>query len=149
MGFVQLASVCRFPPLNFLYLSDQKCFSHLSLSHLEPPSITTPPICLLPDPSTDPDWYGQIWLRYPMDPVLYTTHFPHQFKSQSGFSGLIIEGWSSMSRAGVTVNSPIESLIASQRMESYYNSHMKKWYRNLPEPLRPTNITLPSQLYLQ
>lgn len=84
-----------------------------------------------------------------MDPMLYTTHFPHQFKAQSGFSVLIVEGWSSMSRAGVTVDTPLSALMPSPRMEFFHSSHMKRWYRNLPEPLRPANITLPSQLSLQ
>jgi hypothetical protein len=88
-----------------------------------------------------------------MDPILYATHFPHQFKAQSGFSMIILEGWSLMFRAGVVMNTNnIPGNMPSMhlpRIEAFYNSDMKMWYRNLPEPLKPANITLPSQLSLQ
>jgi hypothetical protein len=106
----------------------------------------TPPASPLPEPSADPDWYGQFWLRYPLDPILYTTHFPHLFKAQSGFSIVIIEGWNLKTRVRELQDDPA---MTAPLINVYYNFHMKQWLHGLPEPLRPTQITLPSHLILQ
>lgn len=43
----------------------------------EPALIKKPPDVPLPDPATNPKWYGQIWLKYPGDTKLHTTNtFP-------------------------------------------------------------------------
>ncbi|KAK4236356.1 nitrogen assimilation transcription factor nirA [Achaetomium macrosporum] len=107
------------------------------------PRLLTPPDIPLPDPDRDPDWYGQIWLRYPGEPKLYTTHFPHQFQAQSGMRMVMAmeclyrdhgKGWDSPARL--------------QIVNDYYYGHLKPWYENLPEPLTPSRITFPSHLIL-
>lgn len=115
-----------------------------SYSVFEPPSLQTPPAIPLPDPATDPDWYGQIWVRYPLDPKLYTTHFPYQFKAQSEVRVIMNDNWVQQFSKG---DSSV-SLDSGHQANDFY-SRLKEWYDNLPGPLTPARITFPSQLLLQ
>lgn len=118
----------------------------LSFNHFEPPLVQSPPASPLPDPSAEPEWYGQVWLRYPLDPRLYTTNFPYQFKAQSEFRAFLNEGW--LQRCGADFGGGQDPAVALPAINSVY-SRMKKWYDNLPGPLTPARIALPSQLMLQ
>ncbi len=83
-----------------------------------------------------------------MDPMLYTTQFPHLFKAQSGFSALVIKGWAVEAHSR-RIGGDLEM---SGEWRAWANSHyceMKKWYNNLPEPLRAGRLALPSHLMLQ
>jgi hypothetical protein len=117
--------------------------SILSYSIFEPPLVQSPPAIPLPDPSIDPGWYGQIWLRYPLDPKLYTTHFPHQFKAQAEVRFIMNDNW--LRQFGKEVSSSAPGLHETNE----FYSRLRKWYDDLPEPLTPAKITFPSQLMLQ
>ena len=78
-----------------------------------------------------------------MDTMLYTTQFPHLFRAQSGFSALVIKGWALEPHSGESMSAEWRALVHSHHCE------MKKWYSNLPEPLRAARIALPSHLMLQ
>ncbi len=84
-----------------------------------------------------------------MDPMLYTTQFPHLFKAQSGFSALIIKGWAMVARSRRSEGDFDE---LSREWRASTNSHyrdIKKWYNDLPEPLSAGRLALPSHLMLQ
>jgi hypothetical protein len=121
----------------------------VAFSQSELPRLRTPPDIPLPDPRSDPDWYGQIWLRYPADPRLYTTHFPQQFHAQSGLCRAMVMACSyreQLSKGGGGGRDPPAPLHA---VYDDYHRHLKPWYDGLPEPLRPGRIAFPSQLILQ
>lgn len=112
---------------------------------LEPPLIQTPPAAPLPDPADDPDWYGQIWLQYPLDPKLYSAHFPQQFRAQAKIRTIMNDGWLRLLRRG-----PSHSGVGPGLHQAYeFSARLRRWYDNLPAPLSPGQITLPSQLMLQ
>jgi hypothetical protein len=115
----------------------------LSYAHFSTPLLKSPPASALPDPSLDPEWYGQIWVRYPLDPKLYTTSFPLQFKAQSTSRALLNEASLDKQHVGNG-----ESGAALPSINRLY-SRIKEWYDNLPEPLTAARISLPSQLMLQ
>ncbi len=119
----------------------------LCYAFLEKPLIRYPPLHPLPDPAVDPDWYGQIWLRYPLDPMLYTTHFPHQFRAQSEFRTIVCDCWFHKEDAD-HAESPWSPEKVVPAVHSSY-ARMRDWHDKLPEPLTPARITLPSQLMLQ
>lgn len=54
-----------------------------------PPPIEKPPNTPLPDPETDPEWYGEGWVRYPLDKVLYHLQHPQFFKSKCELSMIL------------------------------------------------------------
>ena len=107
--------------------------------------VQKPPAVPLPNPSKDPNWYGQIWLRYPLDPKFYTTHFPYQFKAQSKARVIMNDNWVRQFSKGDSTSTTDSEL--HQANEFY--SRLKDWHDNLPEPLTPARITFPSQLMLQ
>jgi hypothetical protein len=115
----------------------------LSYAHFSTPLLKSPPASALPDPSADPEWYSQIWVRYPLDPKLYTTSFPLQFKAQSDSRALLNQV--SLGKHHVGDGEAGAALPGINRV--YFE--MKKWHDNLPEPLTPARISLPSQLMLQ
>jgi hypothetical protein len=82
-------------------------------------------------------------VRYPLDPKLYTTSFPLQFKAQSDSRALLNEA--SLDKERVDNGDAGAALPAINRLYS----RMKEWHDNLPEPLTPARISLPSQLMLQ
>lgn len=123
------------------------CPSMMCYAHSEPPSLQDPPDSPLPDPCTDPDWYGQIWLRYPLDPMLYTTHFQHQFKAQCEFRIFLCDSW--LQRSRVLDGKKNWDLALALPSVNLLYARMRKWYNSLPEPLTPSKIVLPSQLMLQ
>ncbi|GAB1321084.1 hypothetical protein MFIFM68171_11294 [Madurella fahalii] len=107
----------------------------------EPPLLRAPPDIPLPDPSADPEWYGQIWLRYPLDTKLYTTNFPYLFHAGLGIRRIMND--ICVQRFG---QSGSASATLAKANEFYHR--LKNWYDNLPEPLKPERVTLPAQLML-
>ncbi len=83
-----------------------------------------------------------------MDPMLYTTQFPHLFKAQSGFSALVIKGWV-VEAQSKRIGGDLEMSAEGRALANFHYCEMKKWYNNLPEPLRADRLALPSHLMLQ
>ncbi|KAK4154424.1 nitrogen assimilation transcription factor nirA [Chaetomidium leptoderma] len=119
--------------------------SLLAYAHLEPSLVNIAPAVPLPDPSTDPDWYGQIWLRYPLDAKLHTTHFPYLFRAQSELRVILADNW--MQRYRVDQKEDWTPTTTLQAASDCLVS-MRQWYGNLPEPLTAGRITFPSHLIM-
>ncbi|KAF4495394.1 nitrate assimilation regulatory nirA [Fusarium agapanthi] len=79
----------------------------------------------LPDPDRDPDWFGEIWLKYPSSSTLVPLRIGLVFKAKMSFS--------------VVLN---EAMLEVQKDSS--DSYL---FQN-GEPLSPTKIVSPSQLKL-
>lgn len=118
----------------------------------EPPLIKKPPDVPLPDPATNPEWYGQIWLKYPGDSKLHTTHFPYQFQAQCQVRVTMNDMW--MERFGSSRQSSPEggtTMLPSTQLEqtTEFYARLKAWFDSLPDPLTPPRIVFPSQILLQ
>ncbi|PTB68119.1 N-terminal fungal transcription regulatory domain-containing protein [Trichoderma citrinoviride] len=59
--------------------------SLVGFSFLFSPLIKEPPNWRLPDPSKEPNWYGEIWLKYPLSTTLSPSYFGYIFRSKCQF----------------------------------------------------------------
>ncbi|KAK0671260.1 hypothetical protein QBC41DRAFT_315845 [Cercophora samala] len=117
----------------------------------EPPLIKKPPDVSLPDPAVNPEWYGQIWLKYPGDTKLHTTHFPYQFQAQCQVRVIMNDMW--LERFGSSRQSSPEggtTLLPSTQLEqaNEFYARLKAWHDALPANLTPSQIVFPSQILL-
>jgi len=107
------------------------------------PLIKEPPKTHLPDPGKNPAWYGEFWIRYPLNEKLYPMDYGHIFKARCEFCVIINRvslkffdekgGKAAQSREAVT--DFVEDFTA--------------WYHSLPDPLTPKKLVFPSQINLQ
>jgi len=104
------------------------------------PLIKEPPKWPLPDPSEDPSWYGEIWVKYPLNHGLSPMYLGEVIHARSQFRIIMNEfcdaAYSEGSKVGVN--------LAYQ-----FRERLEEWYENLPTSLTPRRIVLPGQLQLQ
>ncbi|GAB0134298.1 hypothetical protein EsDP_00002676 [Epichloe bromicola] len=105
------------------------------------PELAHPPKAPLPDPSHDPAWFGEVWLRYPGDRMVYPTHFALQFKATVELRLIMHE--ICIQCFGDTM----PSVVSQDKMSTIY-AQLCDWYQKLPLPLQAENIALPSQIML-
>jgi hypothetical protein len=113
-----------------------------SYHYLQPPPLREPPQSPLPDPLEQPQWYAEMWVRYPLSQSPVPTHHGLVFKARADF-------WAIVNDASLLTFShvrPPSKLPVNQTLE-FYNK-LRAWEQNLPEPLTPKKIVLPHQLKL-
>jgi len=114
--------------------------SLVAFSFVHAPLITKPPEWSLPDASTDSPWYGETWLRYPLDHTLSPSHFGYVSRARCEFR-IIMNEFCYMAYTdglGVTIDKA-----------QGFRTRLRSWEENLPPPLSPKKIVLPGQLQLQ
>ncbi|EWY81238.1 hypothetical protein FOYG_15513 [Fusarium oxysporum NRRL 32931] len=111
-----------------------------AFSFMLSPLIKEPPKWPLPDPSEDPSWYGEIWVKYPLNHGLSPMYLGEVIHARSQFRIIMNEfcdaAYSEGSKVGVN--------LAYQ-----FRERLEEWYENLPALLTPRRIVLPGQLQLQ
>lgn len=107
------------------------------------PVIKNPPDIALPDPLVDPEWYGQIWIRYPLSPRPVSTHFGHLFKACAHIR--VIMNDICLQYFG----KPASSFQVALDQALGFHSRLKDWQNALPGPLIPERIVYPSHFMLQ
>ncbi|KAG7425123.1 Nitrogen assimilation transcription factor nirA [Fusarium oxysporum f. sp. raphani] len=116
----------------------------LSFQFQTAPMLRTPPQSPLPDPDRDPDWYSEIWLKYPSTSVLVPMQYRYTFKAKVEFSLVLntamLQAYTSESDNQVVRSGTGRIIETVEKLEA--------WYRTLPGPLLPSNIVFPSQLKL-
>lgn len=95
---------------------------------------------MLPDPSADATWYGEIWTRYPLNPTLSQTNFRHYFAALSHFQVILAE----LCDASFGKS----STLPAQQAEKFVR-RLLVWFQNLPTPLEPRHIVLPAHFLMQ
>jgi hypothetical protein len=95
---------------------------------------------MLPDPSANPAWYGEIWTRYPLSPTLSQAHFGHYFKAISDFRVILSE----ISHASFGK----ESKLPAQQAISFAR-RLITWFETLPTALNPKYTVLPAHFLMQ
>ncbi|KAF5026003.1 hypothetical protein F66182_1905 [Fusarium sp. NRRL 66182] len=136
---------CVIPFLNCLKnanLADNS--STLSYQFMTTPLLKTPPRNPLPDPDRDPDWYGEIWLKYPSSSVLVPLRYGITFKAKMELSIVLNEAMLEISDYKDGNDSAQD---AAKRIVNMAK-RLEAWYQALPEPLSPSKIVFPSQLKL-
>lgn len=105
-----------------------------------PPLLSEPPDWCLPDPSKEPEWYGEIWIKYHLSNYILSSDFGHVFKARSRFQ--------------ITMNEACQvaySKGSEMTLDKANNflSRLKDWYSGLSGPLLPKSIVLPGHLQIQ
>ncbi|KAL7913972.1 hypothetical protein GGI35DRAFT_231253 [Trichoderma velutinum] len=111
----------------------------VGFSFMFTPLLKEPPNWALPDPSQDRNWYGEIWLKYPLTDTLSPSCFGDIFRAKSHFRIIMNEFCCAAYSEGsqVTEEKAYELLLK-----------LKHWYDSLPGPLQPKTIVLPAHLQL-
>ncbi|GAB1311051.1 Nitrogen assimilation transcription factor [Madurella fahalii] len=119
------------------------CWQSLQSYHyLNPPCIKEPPKTPLPDPMDQPQWYGELWIKYPLNPTRLPTYHGLLFKAKADYWTIITEFLLlTLSRPRATARLPVHQIFG------FYN-RFRAWLHGLPEPLTPRKIVLPHQLKL-
>jgi hypothetical protein len=104
------------------------------------PLLSDPPDWRLPDPSKDARWYGEIWVKYPLNNRIVPSHFSQVFNARSHFRVIMNKACQAAYAKGseMTLGKANELLL-----------QLKGWHDSLSEPLRPKTIVLPGHLQLQ
>jgi hypothetical protein len=104
------------------------------------PLLRDPPDWHLPDPSEETEWYGEIWVKYPLSNRLLPSYFGQVFRVRSQFRVIMNDTCQAAysKGSGVTLGKANEFL-----------ARLKGWFDGLPGPLLPKSIVLPGHLQLQ
>ncbi|KAJ4295913.1 hypothetical protein N0V88_004615 [Collariella sp. IMI 366227] len=116
--------------------------SLVSYVYLQPPPMKEPPQSPLPDPIEYPQWYGELWVKYPLSQTRLPTFHGLIFKAKADF-WTIINSFAQLAFADRHVGSK----PSVHEVLPFYH-RLRAWERNLPEPLTPRKIVLPHQLKL-
>ncbi|KAK4460166.1 hypothetical protein QBC42DRAFT_272974 [Cladorrhinum samala] len=116
--------------------------SHCTYFLFQQPLQDTPPEVPLPNVVHQPAWYGEVWLKYPLEQNLHPYHFAQFFKAKSGLRVIL----NYISRACFGRSSPNYTPPAENVWELY--SRLCSWFADLPDSLLPKNIVLAGQLKL-
>lgn len=104
------------------------------------PLLTAPQKTLLPDPERDPDWYGEIWLKYPSSLTLVPLWIGLVFKAKMSLSVVLNEAMLEVDKDSTDSylfqNGGKNIVEMTERLDT--------WYKSMPEPLSPTKIVSPS-----
>ncbi len=104
------------------------------------PLLSASPNWHLLNPSKSAEWYGEIWVKYPLSDSLILSHFGHVFKVKSRFRIIMNEACqTSCSKDSEMTNENAYKFL----------SQLKGWYGKLPTLLLPCYIVLPGHLQLQ
>lgn len=103
------------------------------------PLLTKPPDWDLPDPLKEAQWYGEIWLKYPLSQNLSSTYFGHIFQARCRLRVIMNE----FCQAAYSKDSALTLEKAGE-----LHSQLQSWFIGLPKPLQPRTIVLPSHLQL-
>ncbi|KAF2652241.1 putative C6 transcription factor [Lophiostoma macrostomum CBS 122681] len=111
----------------------------VGFSFMFAPLLSKQPDWDLPDPSKDSQWYGEVWVKYPMSNHLLPLHFGQVFRATSSFRIIMNE----VCQAAYSGDPGI-----SLRQAREFLSRLKAWFGFLPECLTPKSIVLPGHLQL-
>jgi len=113
---------------------------------LAAPLIKEPPKISLPDPQVNPAWYGEFWVKYPLNQTLYPMHFGHLFKARFEFAVIV-------NRISLKFfdhkGGKDKAAQSSHKTVTGFIRDFTAWYTSLPDPLTPKKIVFPSQISLQ
>ena len=116
----------------------------MSYYFLRSPLCRDPPETALPDPSTNPNWYPSLLLRYPLEQQPVSADFGSAFKAMCGLR-VILNSIATDSFADT--QSSRRGLSWPRTV--YYRTRLANWIGSLPQVLSPENIMLPMHLMIQ
>ncbi|RTE81585.1 hypothetical protein BHE90_003910 [Fusarium euwallaceae] len=111
----------------------------VAFSFMLPPLLKKPPEWALPNPTMSARWYGEIWIKYPLNNGLSPSYFSHIFRARCQFRIIMNEICDAAYSEG--------SSITLDKAHGF-RERLASWYRSLPGPLQPRTIVLPGHLQL-
>lgn len=102
-----------------------------------------PPEVPLPDPLEYPQWYGEVWFRFPSAPTLFCTYLGQMITAK-------LKLWIIASDITYQIfeNHKKRGKLSVEQVSVFYTK-LIRWKIALPEPLQPNRIVTPYQLQLQ
>ncbi|KAL6808365.1 nitrate assimilation regulatory protein nirA [Trichoderma camerunense] len=94
-------------------------------------------------PEEDPEWYGEIWVKYPLSQTPIQMNFPHFFKAKCELGLIVTQIAVDLFEAGErgSTRDPRESVAG--HLEA-----LESWSSSLPMSLKPSEIVFPFHLKL-
>lgn len=98
----------------------------------------------MPDPVSDPAWYGEILLKYPAAGTIVPMNYGHTFKAvvalRSIFIDISLKAFAGNTRSHNALTWE-EAIMYRQRLDNLFES--------LPEALSPSKMVYPCHMKLQ
>src|SRR5688572_10930164 len=114
-----------------------------SYYYFKPPHLSCPPPHQLLDVEKNPNWYGEIWLRYPADERLYPMGFGQSMKALCDLR-VIMRDICAVSFAS---NEAPQKMHWNQVWD--FKERLRAWFDALPAVLSPQDLIYPSHINLQ
>lgn len=109
-----------------------------AFSFMIAPVIKKPPVWALPDPLKDPSWYGETWVRYPLNHGLLPLNMGQVLRERCQFR-IIMNEYCNAAYSGYKIDLDLAY---------HFHGRLQSWYHELPESLIPKRIVLPGHLQL-
>ncbi|KAH6683674.1 hypothetical protein F5X68DRAFT_171888 [Plectosphaerella plurivora] len=103
------------------------------------PHIKSPPAVPMPDPTEDPSWYGEVWVKYPLAQTLSRVFMAHMFRERCRLRTILAAASKALFEPGAAL---------TPELAGYYAHLLDAWYHQLPECLRPRWIVHPTHFQL-
>lgn len=107
------------------------------------PLIQKPPETPLPSPLLEAEWYGEVWLRYPLSDALWPLQIGCTFKAYSKLRPILCDiGMEFFNKSKIGALPIFTKVFA-------FKSILDDWFTELPSPLAAEKIVFPTQINLQ
>jgi hypothetical protein len=114
-----------------------------SYYYFNPPLLLEMPPHELPDAALEPNWYGEIRLRYPLDTGVYSMGFGLGVKALIELRTIMNDICArSFPRSGKATKIPWE-----QALQIW--ARLQEWYEALPDAISHSKLLYPAHLKLQ
>lgn len=105
--------------------------------------LVPPPKFEVPHPETDPEWYGEIWIRYPGSAVATPLLYGHAFRETVRLRLIQAD------IATASFQQPIEKRGLEYEMASNFKARLNEWFDALPPPFSSNKLVFPNHISLQ
>lgn len=106
------------------------------------PFVKDPPAFAAPDPDLDPEWYGEVYIRYPLSPTVTRMRLGYVMKATIALRVIMNDiALAQFASQQPTVLHPGHKLEFKRRLDS--------WMQKLPTTLNPNKILLPCHFNVQ
>ncbi|TQV99012.1 C6 transcription factor [Cordyceps javanica] len=120
---------------------DLQFHSHNQWYFQDRPLLDAQPDVPLPDVLASQDWFGEIWLKYPLSDKLHAAHFGASFRAYILLSVILNDV------ACKHYSHEDQKPVFSLRDILGYYKRLEQWYRDLPTALAPGEIFFPAMHY--
>lgn len=98
----------------------------------------------MPDPGSDPTWYGEILLRYPAVGTIVRMHYGHTFRAVAALRSILID-LSFFAFAGTDRSHQVLTWVEA----NMFRRRLDNLFGTLPEELTPKKMVYPCHMKFQ